>query len=423
MVSRSFAVCVLFATATAGCRQIVGIGDLSLTGDDAGGVVPVLVASVMGDSYASSGQAQQTKLVYATGSQRWWLFYFDGAEPKSLKTKYSTDFVTWTDGQTLTLAQPHGGDGRDLSVAYANVNGTDLVHIVMSQHISPSDRRLYHARATISGAAITFGAPVERFVVSAQSPSLDPDGPATVIATDGHVADLTSWIEIANGTGNSYVARSASEDLGASWDGVWMPEVQLEIVPFAINAHGMVAMNAGSLLAFWEDGAVEGGRVPNVRWSLGGPGPWSAPPAEVFESPQLQSVNDWAAVARTPNDVHVVRRTAAGDAYEHRRFDGLGWKSEQPIPARAGKVGQGVFLASDGQGLVLATITDDPPNTVSFIRWSESGWGTWSAAVTIGADRTYLSGWATVVEGRVGLLWTEPGPGGGLVIRGALIAL
>src|SRR5258708_5303759 len=100
MVSRSFAVCALFATATAGCRQIVGIGDLSLTGDDAGGVVPVVVASVMGNSNAPSGQAQQTKLVYATGSQRWWLFYLDGAEPKALKTKYSADFVKWTGCQT-----------------------------------------------------------------------------------------------------------------------------------------------------------------------------------------------------------------------------------------------------------------------------------------------------------------------------------
>src|SRR6476619_1441399 len=98
MAPRSLAACALLAMAAAGCRQILGIGDISLTGEDA--VVPVVVASVMGK--APSGQAQQTKLVYATGSQRWWLFYMDGAEPKSLKTKYSADFVTWNDGQTLT---------------------------------------------------------------------------------------------------------------------------------------------------------------------------------------------------------------------------------------------------------------------------------------------------------------------------------
>jgi hypothetical protein len=420
MVFRSFA-CVLFVTATAGCQQLLKIGDLSLTGSDAGGVDPVLMASV-GNIYAPTGQAQQTKLIYATGSQRWWLFYLDAAAPTLLKTKHSTDFATWNEGQALTLAGPDRADGRNFSVAYGMIAGTDVVHIVIGQHISPTDRRLYHARATISGEAITFGATVERFVVSAESPSLDPGGPATVIGSDGHVADLTSWIEKANGTGDSYVARSASADDGSSWDGVWVPDVQLEIVKFAINAHGMVAMNAGSLLALWEDGAVEGGRVPNVRWSLGGPGTWSAPPAGVFESPQLQSVNDWAAVAHTPTDVHAVRRTATGDAYEHRRFDGLGWKTGQSIPARVGKAGQGVFLASDGQGVVLATITDDPQNTVSVIRWNENGWGAWSPVVTIQADRTYLSGWTTVVEGHVGLLWTRSVPNG-LLIEGALIPL
>jgi hypothetical protein len=262
MAFRSFAVCVLLATATAGCQQLVGIGDLSLTGDDTGsdggGAVPVVIASV-GSVQAPSGQAQQTKIIYATGSQRWWLFYIDGAEPKLLKTKYSADFATWNDGEALTLAEPHGGDGRGISVAYATVNGNDVVHVVMSQQISLSDRRLYHARATISGTTITFGAPVERFIVSASSPSLDPDGPATAIASDGHVADLTSWIEKLNGTGDAYVVRSAAADLGTSWDGVWAPEVQLEIVRFAINAHGMVAMASGSLLALWEDAATRRG--------------------------------------------------------------------------------------------------------------------------------------------------------------------
>jgi hypothetical protein len=422
MISRSVAACVLFATATAGCQKLLGIGDLSLTGEDAGGVVPVVIASV-GTINAPSGQAQQTKLVYATGSQRWWLFYIDGAEPKALKTKYSGDFETWTDGQALTLAEPHGGDGRNLSVAYANVNGTDVVHIVMSQRISVSDRRLYHTRATISGDTITFGAPVERFVVTAGSTSLDPDGPVTVIASDGHIADLTSWIEKVNGTGDAYVARSASADEGSSWDGVWAPEVQLEIVKFAINAHGIVGMGTGNLLAMWEDGAMEG-TVSNLRWSTRNePAGWTAPPAEVFELPQLQSVNDWAAVSRTLSDVHAVRRTtAAVDPYEHRRFDGLGWTNGQRIAPFEGKAGQGVFLASDGTSVLLATLGAGPDNSVQVIRWSEGGWGTWSAAVGLHADRSYLSGWSKVVDGRVGLIWTQPGESG-LVIAGALIGL
>jgi hypothetical protein len=70
---------------------------------------------------------------------------------------------------------------------------------------------------------------------------------------------------------------------------------------------------------------------------------------------------------------------------------------------------------------LLATLDAGPDNTVQVIRWKENGWGTWSTAVRSNADKTYLSGWSTVVDGRVGLIWTEPGESG-FVIAGALIA-
>lgn len=399
------------AASGAGCQVLAGIGDLELSATGRGGAANSSVVAQVGDVIAPTGQAQQTKLIYAEGGQLWWLFYFDAAAPTQLKTRYSDDFETWQNGASFELATPDTGDGRNLSVAYANIAGFDVVHIVLSLRLASDHRRVHHVRAAISGQSIVFGELVGRSEVIALSPSLDPDGPVTAIGTDHHVADVTSWLARANVTGDSYVIRSSFADTGASWDAQWEPDTQLEIVPFAINAHGVASMADGQFLALWEDAVAEG-RPSNVRWSVGGPGPWSAPPAPVFASPYQQSVNDWAVVARTPSDVHAVRRIASGDTYEHRRFDGLGWKEGQPIGLLPGRAGHGLFLASDGEDLVLATLADEEQQSVNVARWRAGAWGPWSAVIAAPAERTYLSGWSRVVDQRVALIWTEQDPGG-----------
>ncbi len=419
LVASIFGPCGIVVSTT-GCQLIAGIGDLSLTGEPAPADTarPVLIASVGEGTQTPTGQAQQTKLIYATASQRWWLFYLDAAEPNLLKTKHSTDFVSWLDGTPLTLANPHGSDGSSFSVAYARISEVDVIHVVISQTVALGERRVYHARATIQGENITFGAPVERSQVTADSPSLDPDGPAVAIGSDDYVSYATSWIQMDFGSGDQYVVRSAASDTGTAWDESWAPEVQLEIVKTAVNAHALVPLADGALLALWEDADVEG-TPSNVRWSLGGPGPWSAPPAPVFASPKRQSVNDWTVLARTPQEALAVRRTSDGSSFEQRRFDGLGWNDGPTIAPLASKAGHGVVLAGDGTELALATIDID--NAVRCVRWNGDAWGQWSGAVTLPGERSYLSGWATLVDGQMALLWTEPGPGGSSIM-GALAA-
>jgi hypothetical protein len=431
LIGRSLVACAVSVLGLGSCQLIAGIGDLELSGAAGGsGAAGVAASSAgaageavgaapsfsstaveVGEVIAPSGQAQQTKLIYASESRRWWLFYLDAAASSSLRTKYSSDFVEWKDGASLQLAAPHGADGRNVSVAYRDVEGHDVVHLVIGQRLGAGDRRLYHARATINGAVIEFEQPQERSLVVALSPSLDPDGPVTSIGSDGHVVDLTSWVEHDGVTGDMYAIRSVSPDTGANWDGAWQDHVALEIVPFAINAHGVANMKDGQVLALWEDAVAEG-RATNLRWSLGGAGPWSGPPAPVFTSPYQQSANDWAVLALTPSDVHAVRRVASGDTYEHRRFDGLGWRDGQAIPALPGKAGYGVFLAADGAEVGLFSIADDAANSVQAIRWRGDAWGSWAPVVTSAAARTYLSGCSTALDHQVGLVWTEPGKSG-----------
>ena len=102
----------------------------------------------------------------------------------------------------------------------------------------------------------------------------------------------------------------------------------------------------------------------------------------------------------------------ASPAQPDRRFDGLGWKEGQPIGLLPGRAGHGLFLASDGEDLVLATLADEEQQSVNVARWRAGAWGPWSAVIAAPAERTYLSGWSRVVDQRVALIWTEQDPGG-----------
>ncbi len=105
-----------------------------------------------GTKVFSTGFGYQLHLVFAENDGRFWLFYVDDTTT-AIKALASPDLVaTWTSGGSVALATGYVlADGNDFSVAYANLGGTDVVHIVAN---SVSSSRYAIRRATISAGTV-----------------------------------------------------------------------------------------------------------------------------------------------------------------------------------------------------------------------------------------------------------------------------
>jgi hypothetical protein len=154
-----------------------GGGDASpdVAGGD-GGADPAVVIADVGSVSTSSGDAQQIHVVWASVTRQWWLFYVDD-DTTQLKTRWSPDFVTWSDGASLALPYTNAKEGRNFSLAYADIAGVDVVHVAVSHRIADGDRRVTHTRATIDADGISFGTPADLSSLTYQDPALDPDSP------------------------------------------------------------------------------------------------------------------------------------------------------------------------------------------------------------------------------------------------------
>ncbi|HEY1954518.1 MAG TPA: hypothetical protein VGH28_02885 [Polyangiaceae bacterium] len=384
-----------------------GGADVTEAGPDAG---PGPLASA-GSVATETGNAQQTHLVWAAGAKRWWLFYIDD-DTTHLKTRSSADFVTWTDGASLTLAHPTGGEGRNFSVAYASVAGADVVHVAFS-HAEPSLLTHSHTRAIISGSAITFGLPVD-MGAPVSSAADQPDGVATLVAPDGSVWDSTGFtfsVGTTSGHFNEDVFAASVPETGAgSWDASFA-QTTVEVVGQESNARAFVY--DGAPVAFWEDGVDEPDPT-NLHFAAFAGGGWTSVQT-VFATDAPQDPNDWGvAVLRAGSltETHAVRATASG-SYDHE----LGATSPSAgaaPPPNARTPGSGVVLLSDPAHLAAFTLGAD--GSVQRSRWDGAQFGAWESLAPA-RTRAYLSGYcpdlaAHPEAGSCALIWTEPASGG-----------
>src|SRR5579885_1666311 len=157
----------------------------------------------------ATGQGNQAHLIYATNSGRWWLFYLSSTQ--TLATAYSADFVTWTAGGTLTLAHVHSSEGQNLSVCYANIGSTDVVHVAVSYESTNGSSG--HIRATISGTTITFAA---EFQCGTALGSGGVDGVAVMRDAGGFIYHGTGFISSIN-TDFGETTFATADTSGASW--------------------------------------------------------------------------------------------------------------------------------------------------------------------------------------------------------------
>jgi hypothetical protein len=385
---------------------------------DGNGPLPGAITSV-GSVANATGFATQTHVVYATHAALWWLFWIDSTQGQTLQTSYSPDFVQWTQGASLPLALSHDGQGGNFSVAYADIGGTDVVHLTIGAHGTqgPNDQHHLHVRASINGSTVTFGGIDDMSDINDPLTS-DPDGPATFVDSHGNVWDASGWASF-QGTGNEVAWPSVSADQGSSWpsgfgaqQGIFVAQGTTHARSFAVAGGG-----AGALVALWD--FADHTPPTNVGWAQYTGGTWTVPGA-VFPLGSTQDPNDWDVGTLTDGHMHVVRRTLSG-SFDHIRYDGTQWTTlaAPPVDPLGTITGSGVVILVSGVRLAVITVAADPANSVRQIVWNQTAWGEWTTIEGSTASRGYVSGWSGAKNDAV--VWTE-GSGGNHTIAGRIVS-
>jgi len=368
----------------------------------------------------ATGNATQTHVVWAIGAKRWWLFYVDD-DPSTLKTRSSADFATWTDGPSLTLGHPNGGEGRNFTVAYASLGGSDVIHVSFS-HAGDGGPLIHsHTRGVISGSTIQWGLPVD--IAQIAKPADGPDGPASFIDVDGTVWDATGFVASAGTNGNGYenqdVFVAAAKDDGVSWT-TSFTQTTIEVVDTAVRSR--IFLDTGGLGATWSGGEHDPNPL-NLHFSLFS-GSWQSA-YSIFDQDAAQDANDWdAARYVTPTSVvegHVVRARLDG-VYEHAWGTGGSGQNGAAPPTQSRIAGTGVVLLADPMHLAAFDVAGTGELVTS--RWDGAAWSAWST-VAPSAPRSLLSGYCPDLSahpeaGGCAILWTSPW-NGGFVVDGVLV--
>jgi len=398
-------------------------------------------------SNIATGLAQQNHLVLAENDCRYWYFYLDNGV-NEVRTRFSTDLVTWTAGNSLTLPtpEPHGGIAANFSVAYANAGGTDVIHIVMAQ---PSDDAggtgfVYDHRFTLDGPrgaaqpGAVVSSPLFPLTRGVQGGDCVPvDGPSIVIGADKHVYAATGWSFESEGPRagthcdlDVYRSDSAETGRAADWSGTFT-QTGYYVTAEYTNNHLLVSLpSTNTVTGFFPE--PQAGQSPDVSFDSvawvpsvvdydGGeaPRPYDGP--STFASGQGDhGTNDWAVCRLNDGDLRIVRRRLDG-VFEAKRLSGSSWIDEAPPAALAQPDAAGVYNVV-GSGLVIlstpdqakgmaAFVMDPDDSTIRFARWlPASGWSsTWTSlgGGLDGRGRKWLAG-SGCGSPRPTLFWTEP---------------
>lgn len=377
------------------------------------GVVKIVEVSIP----SSTGMAQQTHLIYATSSQRWWLFFEDADEPSAIHTRWSADFAQWTPGPDLDMPAPHGNDGRNLSVAFAEIEGHEIVHITYGAMPGGSSRSRYHARAEIAGTSITVDSPVlVNAVVMSDSDPVDPDGCVTAVSGGGEVVDLSSWTDPPDGgiAGGVFAWHSTFADDGASFSETWEPMEEAITGSYGrSHAKALIARKNGSWFAASNSTAPWCSTIKSLRSG----GQWQYVAGPGFCAGFSGDPNDFSYQHTVYGAVvGVWRANGSGGgslcfAENEPWYGNLAYSTEWPFEPVL--TGAGVFLASDGVTFDQYAVL--PDSTIHNTHWDTLNypydWSPWKTAVpSTGIERRYLAGYTDHTH--TALIWTEPIAGG-----------
>ncbi len=373
-----------------------------------------------GSVATATGLPQQTHVFFVPSSGLWWLFYIDD-DAMHLKAVSSSDFCTWSNPTSIALPATNAGEGRNFSLAYKNIDNTDVVHITVSHRVSDLVGTRSHGRVTLMNSMLVAPAApsqVASIAFDAGAMQMLPpfDGTVTGIDGQGYVTDFSGWtIEAMNGQwGDSDAWRSTSPDTGlAGWAGGFAPFKTIGGARSVSNARHVEPFGTQGLLALWSflptDGTTNG-----IYASLSDAGSWPAVPTQLLADAGSEDAGEWTFYKESDTKAHLVRRASAG-SLDYLQFDGSGFASSASPPTLTGA--SGVFLAGSASGLLLYSIASD--GTIMKTRYDGSAWSAWQAFVQgTGATRQHLAGYAS--GGRAALLWME-GTGTSYGIVGTLL--
>jgi hypothetical protein len=402
-------------------------GDGQAAGD--GAIVAVLLADAGGQA-GSTGFGEQTHIIHTENSGDYWLFYVDGTSG-AIKTRHSPDLTNWADGEVLSVG---AAAGSDFSVAYANLGGTDVVHLVINATLTGGRTATVHVRATIAGGHATFSLPAMLPDTDSQTSgngagTCPYDAPSVTVLPSGRIYDVTAWTIHPSTTCDTNIYVTSNLDVGGT--GFWAPSFAHDgyyvSVPSYAYSHELVALpDAGQVLAAYPDNDnTDIHQFDGVGWALsstlvfdaGAPGTTGiveSAATEVFVTNGTHmSENDWAMCRLTDATVHLVRHVtdpggSTVTAFEESYFDGSQWLGTVAPPSTQSRSNTGVVLLSKKDpalGMLLVTIGSD--NALHVAKWmSAGGWRTLPPLFTTPAARQSLAG-SGCGSARPYVIWTE----------------
>jgi hypothetical protein len=411
-----------------GTRDASGDAGSDVTGADVtpteGGSTGTGTLANVGSVSNATGLGMETHLVYATHAKLWWLFWIDSTQTKAIQTSYSPDFVHWMPGASLPLSLDVQGQGGNFSVAYADVQGADVVHLgIGALSTTEPTRHHLHARALIQGMTIAFGVPTDLGAITGAS-TTDPDGPSTFVDGQGTVWDATGWSTATGGQANEAVAASTGvEQGGSTWPDAFTAQTNLYIASGQVHSRAFATAGANLLVALCDaaDMAAPTTTSSNLEWMSWDGAAWSGPTA-VFAGGKTQAFNDWGVATMSNGHMHVARRATDG-SFDHVRYDGMVWTplGAPPADTLGWATGQGVVVLASGTNAAIVTIAGDTANTVRVILWNNGAtWGEWTTLEGSTAARGWISGWSGANSNAV--IWTEREGCGAYRITGRVLS-
>jgi hypothetical protein len=390
---------------------------------------PVTIAPTGATSLAV-GFGVQAHSFFARNDGSYWLFYTDGTP--GIRTRTSKDFRTWTDGDTVSLGGVAGtvDDGSNFSLAYDDIAGHDVVHILANTK-NGLDPPAVHLRGTVSVGHFK----VTKTISLANTNIVcDAAGPTTLISADHHVYDMTAWMSHSCCSCDSNLFVSQSPDTGDDWSPGFAFKGFVYSIPNSTYAHQLVELpSAGPGVVFgaWPDMDPGNGTLfDSIGWALstsigvGGPnfqgreqdvtgvGYGQVASTEAFFSAGGKaSYNDWSICRLADNEVYAVRHVGADAAdvglFQQARYDGAMFQSSTAPPTVAAASNSGVVLLGDGvasHGMLLVVIGRD--NALHIFKWTNGQWATLPVLPSSGALRHTLSGTGCAGPG-ARVFWTE----------------
>jgi hypothetical protein len=403
----------------------------------------------VGSKQYSTGFGYQLHLVFAQNDRRFWFFYVDDS-PGVLKTLASTDLVHWTAGTAIALPSGYSlQDGNNFSVAYANVAKQDVIHIVVNAITSSQETQAFHLRATITAGDLTASLPVAHPDSDNGGGACFQDGPATVIASDGLVYDVTAWtIHAAESTScDTNIYLSPGTETGTSFGdgGAFTHDGYYVSVPSLAFSHDVVSLpEAGVVLVAYPDEDNSGTYdFDSIGWALstafdagmGAPnttGVVEPATSELFNGTGATAeYDDWSVCRVTDTSIHVVSHVASTtttvSGFQELVYDGTTWQPSgiPPAAVTSGK-NTGVALVADGNpadGVLAVTVGTD--NTLYIAKSTLVG--TWSTVATIpGSVQRQSLGGSGCGSAPAVIFWTEGVPDAGtpfVIMRADLTSL